>query len=135
MPTIDVSAVGARQSRRRQPGPTSTAGTSSTRRDKGLAVEACREHGMSNRTTSRFSSDSTVLAQVGARRGFAILPRLAVEPLPDGLLALPLPIEALRSLVLIRRQNRRSAALRAVTSDLLADVRRADFPARAWLRA
>ena len=98
------------------------------------AVEACRRHGMTNRTASRFSSESTLLAQIAAKRGFAILPRLAVEPLPDGLTTIALPVTAFRSLLLIRRHNRRSAVLRAVTADLLTGLKRAAFPARKWLR-
>jgi DNA-binding transcriptional LysR family regulator len=98
------------------------------------AVQACRQDGLRNRTAAAFSSDSTILAQIGARRGFSILPRLAIEPLPDSLQALPLPIVAFRSLVLIRRANRRSALLREVTAHMLAGMRRPGFPARKWLR-
>jgi DNA-binding transcriptional LysR family regulator len=97
------------------------------------AVEACRRNGMTNRTAATFSSDSTILAQVAVRRGIAILPRLAVEPLPARMVALPLPIPALRSLAILRRRGRPSPAARAVADTLLTAIRQPTFPARKWL--
>ncbi len=97
------------------------------------AVTLCRRHGMTNRTAASYSSDSTLLAQVAARRGFSILPRLAVEPLPPGLAMAPLPLTACRSLAVIRRKDRRGPLLRLVTEAMLAEVRRESFAARKWL--
>ncbi|WP_394828781.1 LysR family transcriptional regulator [Pendulispora albinea] len=101
------------------------------------AIAACRENGMMNRTASAFSSDSTIVAQVTARRGFSILARLAAEPLPPELMAIPLPIAAFRSLVLIRRRDRRSPALLGVTKALRNHLRHpgpAGLVAQKWLR-
>jgi DNA-binding transcriptional LysR family regulator len=92
------------------------------------AVEACRRDGMTNRTSGTFSSDSTILAHVVQRRGVAILPRLAIEPLGSDLVAVPLPIEAIRMLVMIRRRARSNRAIRTVAAELAAFVRRAPLP-------
>ena len=99
------------------------------------AVEACRRDGMTNRTAASFASDSTIIAQVAARRGLAILPRLAVEPLPAGLVAITLPITAVRELVTVRRRGPPSATVRAVERELVAAVARPSLAARRWLIA
>jgi DNA-binding transcriptional LysR family regulator len=99
------------------------------------AVEACRRDGMTNRTAASFASDSTIIAQIAARRGMAILPRLAVEPLPAGLVAIPLPIPVVRDLVIVRRRGQPGAAVRAVERELLAAVARPNRAARRWLVA
>jgi DNA-binding transcriptional LysR family regulator len=97
------------------------------------AVEACRRDGMTNRTVASFASDSTIVAQVASRRGMAILPRLAVEPLPAGLAALTLPIVAVRELVAVRRRGQPSATVRAVERALIAALARPSLTARRWL--
>jgi DNA-binding transcriptional LysR family regulator len=99
------------------------------------AVEACRRDGMTNRTTASFASDSTIIAQIAARRGMAILPRLAVEPLPAGLVAITLPITAVRELVTVRRRGQSNATVRAVERELVAAVARPSLVARRWLIA
>jgi DNA-binding transcriptional LysR family regulator len=97
------------------------------------AVEACRRDGMKNRTVATFASDSTIIAQVGARRGLALLPRLAAEPLPAGLVAVMPPIEAVRSLMMIRRNGSAGTAVLAVQRTLVAALRGSTFTARRWL--
>jgi DNA-binding transcriptional LysR family regulator len=97
------------------------------------AVEACRRAGMTNPTVASFASDSTIVAQVAARRGMAILPRLAVEPLPSGLVAVALPIAATRDLVMIRRRGRPAPAVRVAERGLLAALARPTMTARRWL--
>ena len=97
------------------------------------AVESCRRDGMTNRTAASFASDSTIIAQIAARRGMAILPRLAVEPLPAGLVATTLPITAVRELVIVRRRGAPNATVRAVERELLAAVARPSLAARRWL--
>jgi len=98
------------------------------------AVETCRQLGLTNRTVATFSSDSTILAQVATRPGFSILSRLVVEPLPKGLLALPLPVPAPRALVVIRRSDRRGSLLRGVTASLRAALRSPIFEGHPWIR-
>ncbi|WP_394833240.1 LysR family transcriptional regulator [Pendulispora rubella] len=98
------------------------------------AVEACRQSGMTNRTTASFSSDSTILAQIATKAGFSILPRLAIEPLPKGLDVVALPNPTPRTLAIIRRSDRRSSLLRAVTVSLRKGIQRPTFPASRWIR-
>ena len=100
-----------------------------------LAVEACRASGMTNRAVSSFSSDSTILAQIATRAGFSILPRLAIEPLPKGLGVVPLPTVAVRSLVTIRRSDRRGTLVRIVATELRTSLRRTHLAVGDFVRS
>lgn len=74
-----------------------------------------REHWEKSGTTLepafRIREDSVAMGMVGQGLGFSILPRLAVEPLPEGVRAthLPTPLERVISVVYTRRKLRQPA--------------------------
>ncbi|WP_394850877.1 LysR substrate-binding domain-containing protein [Pendulispora brunnea] len=98
------------------------------------ALETCRASGMTNRSASSFSSESTILAQIVTRAGFSILPRLAIEPLPKGLTVVPLPSSAVRSLAMIRRSDRRGTLVRIVAVELRTALGRTHLAASHFVR-
>lgn len=81
-------------------------------------LERCRANGMTAKAVKSFSSVSTIMAHVKNGRSFSILPRLAVEPLPEGLDVVPLPHPAERTLAVIAAKGKSSAAVRAVMKAL-----------------
>jgi DNA-binding transcriptional LysR family regulator len=81
-------------------------------------MELCYADGLMARPQAWFTADSTVLAQVRAQRGFSILPRLAVLPVPDGLQLLALPIPAPRQLAILTLPEDRQRSVLAVRAAL-----------------
>ena len=61
-------------------------------------VDYCRSQGFSCLPRFQLREDSTILAMVASRIGFSILPRLAVEPLPEGIEFRALPTSVRRTL-------------------------------------
>lgn len=64
-------------------------------------LERCRANGMTAKAVKSFSSVSTIMAHIKTERSFSILPRLAIEPLPEGLDIASLPHPAERTLAVI----------------------------------
>jgi DNA-binding transcriptional LysR family regulator len=82
-------------------------------------LERCRTNGMTAKAAKSFSSVSTIMAHVKTGRSFSVLPRLAIEPVPDGVDVVPLPHPAERTLAVIAKKSKSSASVRAVMRALL----------------
>lgn len=81
-------------------------------------IKRCRENGMTAAVKSSFHSESAVLQQVALNNCFSIMPRLAAEPMPEGVKAIALPIPATRHIAAISRPGESSPALNAVRAAL-----------------
>lgn len=64
-------------------------------------LEQCRQAGWALQPSRTLSTDSSIVAMVRQGLGYAILPRLAVHPEPQGLRIYPLPFQAPRKFALI----------------------------------
>lgn len=79
---------------------------------------------------SFIAQDSVALGLVSHGLGVTVLPRLALAPLPPGLVALPLPVPLLRSLTLAVLPHRAGLPMiRAFTSVLLSSLQARGLPA------
>jgi DNA-binding transcriptional LysR family regulator len=69
------------------------------------------QHGISLEPAFRIRDDSVILGMVAQGLGISIMPRLAIEPLPAGIRAspLPTPLERIMSVVVTRRKLRQPA--------------------------
>jgi DNA-binding transcriptional LysR family regulator len=69
------------------------------------------QHGINLEPAFRIRDDSVVLGMVAQGLGISIMPRLAIEPLPAGIRAspLPTPLERIMSVVVTRRKLRQPA--------------------------
>lgn len=65
-------------------------------------------HGVEPGPLRLFQNDSVILSMVGHGLGFSILPALAAQPLPAGLIALPLPAPLSRTLAVTTLASRAS---------------------------
>ncbi len=70
--------------------------------------EHWEQHGISLEPAFRIRDDSVILGMVAQGLGISIMPRLAIEPLPAGIRAspLPTPLERVMSVVMTRRKLR-----------------------------
>lgn len=80
--------------------------------------------GMFPNQITEIDQDSVILGMVGHGLGVAVMPRLALEPTPAGLVLLPLPEPLTRPLALAVLPHRANLPLiRAFTAELLESVR------------
>jgi DNA-binding transcriptional LysR family regulator len=97
-------------------------------------LERCRVNGMTAKPAMSFSSVSTILAHIRNGRGFSILPRLSIEPLPEGLAVVPLPMNSERTLAIIAVRSKPSEVVRAVLEAFIRSKKRISITAGAWVR-
>lgn len=77
-------------------------------------------HGLSLTNLVENGQDSVILSMVAHGLGVTIMPRLALLPLPPGLLTLPLPVPLLRPLALaVQPQRAQLPVIRAFTDTLI----------------
>ena len=83
-----------------------------------------RRCGVQPGQVTEITEDSVILGMVAHGLGVSVMPRLALEPLPDGLVALPLPERLMRPLALATLPHRANLpVLRAFTAALLDALR------------
>lgn len=83
-----------------------------------------RRCGVQPGQVTEITEDSVILGMVAHGLGVSVMPRLALEPLPDGLVALPLPERLMRPLALATLPHRANLpVLRAFTTALLDALR------------
>lgn len=78
-------------------------------------LEQCRASGFRQKAARRLANDSGIIALVNRGLGFAISPRLATFPEPEGIRIVDLPVLVKRHLVIVARPEvARSAAAKTV---------------------
>lgn len=89
-----------------------------------------RRCGVQPGRVTEIGEDSVILGMVAHGLGVSVMPRLALEPLPDGLVALPLPGRLMRPLALATLPHRANLpVIRAFTDALLAALHQPHAPA------
>ncbi|MCD0165897.1 LysR family transcriptional regulator substrate-binding protein, partial [Deinococcus sp. 12RED42] len=89
-----------------------------------------RRYDVQPQEVTEIGEDSVILGMVAHGLGVSVMPRLALEPLPDGLVALPLPERLMRPLALATLPHRANLpVIRAFTDALLAALHRPQAPA------
>ena len=88
-----------------------------------------RRCGVQPEQVTEITEDSVILGMVAHGLGVSVMPRLALTPLPAGLVALPLPERLMRPLALATLPHRANLpVLRAFTDALLDALRRPQGP-------
>ncbi|GGL06206.1 LysR family transcriptional regulator [Deinococcus radiotolerans] len=89
-----------------------------------------RRSGMEPNPITEITEDSVIMGMVAHGLGVSVMPRLALAPLPEGLVALPLPERLMRPLALATLPHRANLpVIRAFTDALLDALRRPGVPA------
>ncbi len=90
-----------------------------------------RRCGVQPESVTEIADDSVILGMVAHGLGVSVMPRLALTPLPSGLVALPMPEPLLRPLALATLPHRANLpVLRAFTDALLEALRGPGAPER-----
>ena len=79
-----------------------------------FVIRELRRAGLHLRPTLCLLTETVIVAMINQRLGFAVLPRLALQQLPEGVRRVPAPLPLVRTLGTVTRPGELSAAARCV---------------------